>query len=225
MSFIFDTIIKYDSDIKVYFFVCLAAAVILGIATALTFMFRNTYTKTFVVTLAVIPSIIMVLIMFVSGNIGIGIGVAGAFSLIKFRSAQGSAKELCYLFLATAIGVACGTGYIGIAFIFTVIMLSFLIILTITKFGEAGDRERALRITIPESLNYTEVFDDLFEKYTDKCELLKVRTTNMGSLFRLQYHLTLKEASKEKEFIDELRIRNGNLDIICARMIADDDSL
>ena len=168
---------------------------------------------------------VMMLIMFVSGNIGVGIGVAGAFSLIKFRSAQGSAKELCYLFLSTAIGLACGTGYIGIAVIFTVIMLAILILLTISRFGEAGDRERTLRITIPESLNYTEVFDDLFEKYTDKCDLLKVRTTNMGSLFRLQYRLSLKDASKEKEFIDELRIRNGNLDIICARMIADDDSL
>ena len=225
MTFIFDTIIKFDSDIKVYFFVCLAAALILGVATAIAYMFRNTYTKSYVVTLAVIPAIVMMLIMFVSGNIGVGIGVAGAFSLIKFRSAQGSAKELCYLFLSTAIGLACGTGYIGIAVIFTVIMLAILILLTISRFGEAGDRERTLRITIPESLNYTEVFDDLFEKYTDKCDLLKVRTTNMGSLFRLQYRLSLKDASKEKEFIDELRIRNGNLDIICARMIADDDSL
>ncbi len=225
MSFIFDTIIKYDSDIKVYFFVCLAAALVLGVATALTYMFRNTYTKTFVAALAVIPAIAMLLIMFVSGNIGVGLGVAGAFSLIRFRSAQGSARELCYLFLSTAIGVACGTGYIGIAVIFTVIMIAVLILLTITKFGEAGDKERALRITIPESLNYTEVFDDIFEKYTDKCELLKVRTTNMGSLFRLQYRLTLKDPSKEKELLDELRIRNGNLDIICARMIADDDSL
>lgn len=213
---IFSTIITNDSDVKVYFFICLGAALVLGFSIALSFTYRSRYSKSFLTTLTMIPAIVALLIMIVNGNIGTGIAVAGAFSLIRFRSAQGTAREIGYIFLATAVGLAVGTGYIGIAAIFTVVMILVFTLLSFIKFGEAPESIRQLRITIPESLDYSGVFDDLFEKYTTRHQLIRVKTSNMGSLFRLEYRIVMKDVKQEKEMINEIRIRNGNLDISCS---------
>jgi len=219
---IFGTIIE-TAITPAGFFICLAVSLVIGLFIALAFMFRNIYTKSFVVTLTIIPAVVQLLIMIINGNIGTGIAVAGAFSLVRFRSAQGSAREIGYIFMATAVGIAVGTGYVGVAVIFAAVLIGVTFLLTATRFGDTKSTERDLKITIPESLDYTDVFDDIFAKYTSKVELLKVRTTNMGSLYRLHYHIIIKDVSKEKELLDELRIRNGNLDIICGRRVSDAD--
>lgn len=222
LEFLFKNIIETQVTPAIYF-ICLGVALALGFCISLAFMYKNRYTKSFVVTLTIIPSVVSLLIMIINGNIGTGIVVAGAFSLVRFRSAQGSAREIGYIFVATAVGIAIGTGFVGLAVIFAIVLIALTLILTATRFGEAKSTERDLKITIPESLDYTYVFDDIFEKYALSAELLKVRTTNMGSLYRLHYRIRLKDALKEKEFIDELRIRNGNLDIICSYVFTDTD--
>lgn len=200
------------------FLQCTAASLILGIAVAAIYMFRNTYTKGFVVTLALMPAIVQMVIMLVNGNLGTGVAVMGAFSLVRFRSAPGTAKEISSIFLAMAVGLATGMGYIGIAVVFVVILGGANILLTACPFGEKGAEERYLRITIPESLDYTAVFDEVFGDYLKRWSLLGVKTTNMGSLFRLEYQVTLKDSKEEKKMIDALRCRNGNLEIASSRM-------
>lgn len=218
---IFESVITKESATSSFFFICLGVALVLGIAVSFAYMYKNRHTTSFVVTLAVIPAIVELLIMIVNGNIGTGIAVAGAFSLVRFRSAQGSAREITFILLASSLGIAIGTGYIWVAVIFCVVILAFTLILTSLGYGEPRSRERELKITIPESLDYTTVFDEVFAKYTVKNDLWKVRTSNMGSLYRLFYRVTLKDATKEKQFIDDLRILNGNLDIICSREMGD----
>jgi uncharacterized membrane protein YhiD involved in acid resistance len=158
----------------------------------------------------------------VNGNVGAGVAVAGAFSLVRFRSVPGTAREIGTLFLAMAAGLICGMGYLGYAVLFSVVMGAAMVLLNQFGFGASkdGSAEKMLRITIPEDLNYSEIFDDLFAQYTSRCEVFSVKTTNMGSLFRLQYQITLRDEKKEKEFIDALRCRNGNLEISIARQEA-----
>ncbi|MGI6269778.1 MAG: DUF4956 domain-containing protein [Candidatus Howiella sp.] len=200
------------------FLICLLASLLLGGAIALLHTFRNTCTKSFAVTLALLPAIVQVVIMLVNGNLGTGVAVMGAFSLIRFRSVPGSAKEICSIFLAMAVGLATGMGYIGIAVLFLLVMGTASLLYTLTRFGEHPVSEKDLKITIPEGLDYTNVFDDLFEAYTKKTELIEVKTTNMGSLFKLHYRVTLKNPAAEKALLDELRCRNGNLEISCGRV-------
>jgi len=161
------------------------------------------------------PAIVQLIIMLVNGNIGAGIAVMGAFSLVRFRSAQGTAREISSLFLAMAVGLALGMGYIGVAAIFTLILGIFTLILELLHFGEKKKQELQLRITIPESLDYTQVFDEIFQEYAKSWKLVQVKTTNMGSMFKLEYRVTLNEAKQEKEMIDAIRCRNGNLEILC----------
>ena len=197
------------------FLTCLAAAIVLGLAIALFYTYKNRYSKSFLVTLTLIPSIVCVVIMMVNGNIGAGVAVAGAFSLVRFRSVPGTAKEIGAIFLAMAAGLIAGMGYIGYAVLFVLIVGSSSMILTKSRFGETNTSlcEKTMRITVPEDLDYAGVFDDLFLEYTIKHQLTNVKTTNMGSLFKLTYNLTLKDTGTEKEFIDKLRCRNGNLEI------------
>ena len=161
--------------------------------------------------------IVQTIIALVNGQLGAGIAVAGAFSLVRFRSAPASAREITSIFLAMAVGLATGMGYIAIAVILAVFVLLVDIALASINFGKVGSAERDLKIVIPESLSYDEVFNDIFSTYTSRHELIRVKTTNMGSLFKLTYQITLRDARKEKEFIDKLRERNGNLEITCAR--------
>ncbi len=197
------------------FLMCLGAALITGIVIALFYMYKNDCSKSFAVTLAVLPSIVCVIIMMVSGSIGAGVAVAGTFSLVRFRSAPGSAREICAIFLAMATGIALGMGYIGYALLFALLISGASTVLVRTSFGGKREStlEKTLRITIPEDLDYAGIFDDLFQEYTREHRLTSVKTTNMGSLFKLSYDLTLKDLTAEKEFIDQLRCRNGNLEI------------
>lgn len=196
------------------FFVCLAVALALGALLAFSYSVKTRHTKSFLLTLALLPSVVSVVIMLVNGNIGAGVAVAGVFGLVRFRSVPGTAREIAAIFLAMCIGLTIGMGFVTYAVLFAVIMCIILVVLNLVKVWDKGKpRDKTLRITIPEDLNYTEVFDDLFAKYTDKCETVSVKTTNMGSMFKLTYEIRLKDPKQEKAFIDELRCRNGNLEI------------
>lgn len=197
------------------FLICISAALVLGAVMALVYCFRTPHSKSFVFTLALLPATVAVVIMMVNGNLGAGVAVAGAFSLVRFRSTPGTAKEIGAIFMSMAVGLACGMGYPGFGLIFAAIMCAVSLIYGLIGFGGRRNENlhRVLRITVPEDLDYPTVFDDLLQKYTTKAELTDVKTTNLGSLNRLTYDLTLRKADTEKEFIDELRCRNGNLEI------------
>jgi len=201
------------------FFICTAVSLVLGIGAAVLSMFKSKkrYSQSFVLTLAILPALVQIVIMMVNGNIGAGVAVAGAFGLIRFRSAPGSAKEIGLVFLATAIGLATGMGYVAIAVVFFVIIAVFTLLLTAAGFGAGASEERELKITIPEDLDYDGLFDDLFGKYTRSAELERVKTTNMGTLYELRYKVVLLDAHSTKAFLDELRTRNGNLNIVCGK--------
>ena len=201
------------------FLICIGVSFIIGLILAGAYMFRTRYTKSFVMTLAMLPAIVCVVIMMVNGNVGTGVAVAGAFSLVRFRSVPGTAKEIGALFMAMGAGLITGMGYLGFAVVFAVILAALTILFRLVDFGARKNAAlyKTLRITIPEDLDYTGVFDEIFEEYTTCRELIQVRTVNMGSLFRLTYDIILKDGQSEKEFIDKLRCRNGNLEISVSR--------
>lgn len=196
------------------FLLCVGCSLAIGFVLAFMFMFRSRYTKSFVATLALLPAVVCVVIMMVNGNIGTGVAVAGAFSLVRFRSAPGTAREIGAIFLAMGAGLVAGMGYLAYAAIFTLLIGGAGMIYTAVDFGGSrGSLDKTLMVTIPENLDYTDIFSDIFTRRTKACELVKVKTTNMGSMFRLTYDITLKSAADEKAMIDELRCRNGNLEI------------
>lgn len=201
------------------FILCIAVSLLIGVFFAFLFSYKSRSSQSFVITLALLPAIVCVVIMMVNGNVGAGVAVAGAFSLVRFRSVPGTAKEIGMLFLAMGAGLVTGMGYLGYAVLFSMILGLAMFVFTRTGLGfrKQPESEKTLRITIPEDLNYTELFDDLFSEYTSSCEVVSVKTANMGSLFKLTYHICLKDTSKEKEFIDALRCRNGNLEIAISR--------
>ena len=192
---------------------CTAVSLALGAACAGIYMFRNRYNKSFVVTLVLLPAIVQMVILLVNGNLGTGVAVAGAFSLVRFRSLPGSAREIGSIFLAMAIGLATGTGYLGVAVLFTVLLGAVTLLLTTTGFGEKKTTEKELRMTVPESLEYEDAFTDTLAHYTNRADLLSVKTTNMGSLFELRYAVALKPDISVKAFLDDLRCKNGNLTV------------
>lgn len=197
------------------FLLCIGMSLVIGLVIAFSYMYKTRYTKSFVVTLALLPAVVCVVIMMVNGNVGTGVAVAGAFSLVRFRSVPGTAKEIGTLFLAMGAGLISGMGYIGYAFLFTVILCVVCILYSCLDFGAKKNsaKYKTITITIPEDLDYTDVFEEPFSVYTTACELVNVKTTNMGSMFRLTYDVILKDVAKEKELIDKLRCRNGNLEI------------
>lgn len=201
------------------FLLCVAAALVLGVIIALSYTHRTRYTKSFVVTLALLPAVVCVVIMMVNGNVGAGVAVAGAFSLVRFRSVPGTAREIGMLFLAMGAGLIAGMGYLAYALLFTVVLCAAFILYSHLDLGakKNADVYKVLTVTMPEDLDYTAVFDDIFERYTRSHELIRVKTTNMGSLFRLTYHITLSNPAREKEMIDAIRCRNGNLEIAVSR--------
>ncbi len=200
------------------FLLCTAVSLVLGVLTALVCLFRNRCSQSFAVALAVLPAIVQVVIMLVNGNIGAGVAVAGAFSLVRFRSAPGTAREIGAIFLAMAIGLATGMGYVTLAVLFFAIIGIFMLFLNFIRFGKGNRAERTLKITIPENLDYDGMFDDLFRQYTASAALEKVKTTNMGTLYELEYAIVLKTDEIPKAFIDEIRTRNGNLNITCSKV-------
>lgn len=198
------------------FLICTGVSLLLGVGTALVAGYRSRSTQSLAVTLAILPAVVQAVIMLVNGSIGAGIAVAGAFSLVRFRSAPGTAREIAAIFLAMAIGLATGMGYVGLAALF-LILAGAMLALTALRFGQKEDAGRILKITIPEDLDYDGLFDDLFERYTTAHTLEKVKTTNMGTLYELRYRITLRQEPVPKVFLDELRCRNGNLNITCCR--------
>ncbi|MBP3495976.1 MAG: DUF4956 domain-containing protein [Clostridia bacterium] len=207
------------------FFVCLVSAIILGLVVAFCYMFRNDYSRNLVISIAIMPVIVSVLIMLVSGSIGAAIAVGGVFALTRFRSAQGTAKEITQILLSMGIGLTIGLGFIYIAIVLVIFVEALCIIFNLTNFGESNAKRRTLKISIPEELDYTEIFDDIFEKYALRSKLIKVKLKNLGTLFQLTYDITLKDVKEEKKFIDELRVRNANLDIVCSRIVTSPEEL
>jgi hypothetical protein len=198
------------------FLFCSTTALILGIGISLCHSFRNRTSRNFLLTLAILPLIVEAVIMVVNGNLGAGVAVAGAFSLIRFRSVPGNSREIAAVFLAMAVGLACGMGYLTMAVLVTVTAEIVMMMVLFLPAGSRGGGERVLKVTIPENLDYCGIFDDIFARYTVSGAFLsKVKTVNMGSLYELDYHLTLKDLEKEKSMLDEIRTRNGNLTIVC----------
>lgn len=214
----------FDTDISTTirvsdFLLCVGCALFLGIVLALAYMYKTRYTKSFVITVAILPAIVCVVIMMVNGNIGAGVAVAGAFSLVRFRSVPGSAKDIGTIFLAMGAGLITGMGYLGFAILFTVILALIFVLYNQLDFGaqKNSKRYKSIRVVIPEDLDYTGVFEEVFADYATSYELVKVKTINMGSMFRLTYDVVLKDVNKEKELIDKLRQRNGNLEITVSK--------
>ena len=200
------------------FLLCLGVSLLLGLVIAAAYMWNNNHSKSFLMTLALLPAVVCVVIMMVNGNIGAGVAVAGAFSLVRFRSAPGSAKEIVTIFLAMGTGLISGMGYLGFAALFTIIMCAMFAVYNFLSGGKSGTQlNKTIKITIPEDLDYTGVFDDIFAEYTKKHELVAVKTTNMGSMFKLTYDITLHHGINEKQMIDKIRERNGNLEIMVSR--------
>ncbi len=224
MSFssLFPTNIVFDAaDVMI----CLGASLLLGLVLAVAYMFSGAYSKSLAISLVLIPAVIQSVILFVNQNFGAALAVGGIFALMNFRSAAGTAREIVAIFCGVAVGISVGMGYVLYAAILTVVLGVVMVLLGLTPFGEDAGLDRVLKILIPESLDYTGVFDDAFKAYTRKHNLELVRTTNMGSMYELHYKVTLKNRRKEKEFMDALRERNGNLPITCAITMPKKDEL
>lgn len=198
-------------------------ALISGAVVAMASSYKSRTSKSFFATLIILPFAVHTVILMVNGNIGAGIAVAGAFSLIRFRSVPAKAREIISLFVAMAAGLACASGYIGISLIFTAIACLAMILLA--SINMRSDREQELRITIPEDINFTGVFDDLFEKYTTRATLISVKSANMGSLYKLTYRIEMKNDNEMRDFIDDIRVRNGNLEIALFRIDVNSEEL
>ncbi len=205
-----------DAEMSVSsFLVCIFTAMVLGLLSALVFSGRDRHSAAFRQSLALLPPVVALVIMLVNGNIGAGLAVAGTFALVRFRSVPGTAKEITGLFFSVAIGLACGMGYVGYAALFFLAVALYALALDRFRFGEGAAQRRVLKITVPEDVAYDELFDDLFAEYTRSHELIRVRTTNLGTLFELSYAVELKDPGHSKDFIDAIRCRNGNLNISC----------
>lgn len=198
--------------------ICTITSLIIGVLIAYVYKFDEIYSRQFVMTLVVLPTLVQMVIMMVNGNLGTSVAVLGTFGLVRFRSLPGSSKDICFIFFAMAVGLATGMGYIGFAIVIAVIVSLIILVLGKSSFIRMDPAKRDLHITIPENLDYTEIFNDLFERYTFKAELERVKTTHLGSMYELRYVVVLKEVQKEKEFLDELRCRNGNLTIVSGRI-------
>ena len=218
-DYIFGSIITNGALTGGTLIIATLCSLVIGCFKAFMYTIKNNYSKSFIITLALLPAIVQMIIMLVNGNIGAGVAVAGTFSLVRFRSAPGSGKEITSIFLAMAAGLATGMGYIGVAAIFTVIITVANLILSSISFNGHGQEEKTLKITIPESLDFEGVFDDIFSRYTDKAELEEVKTSGMGSLYKLTYKIVLRQKASTKGMIDEIRQRNGNLEITCSRPV------
>ena len=222
----FDSIIEsvYATTGK-EFLICSGVSLILGLLLALVHMYKNEYSKNMIIMLVILPFAVQTMLMLVKGSFGTSIAVMGAFSLVRFRSTPGNAREISSILCGVTMGLATSLGYVGIAVCVFVFMSVVTLVLTTLNFGVKRNCDRTLKITIPEDLDYEGVFDDIFDKYTSKCESIKVRTTNMGSLYELTFNIVLKKDVSEKKFIDEIRCRNGNLTVSCGRPVTPKDEL
>ncbi len=202
---------------------CSLTSIILGLIIALTHKQTSKYNKNFLVTVTTLPLLVQTIIIMVNGNLGTSVAIMGAFSLVRFRSLPGTSKEILSVFFAMTVGLATGMGHLLFALIITIIGCLTLFVLSKTKLFDTPKQEKILKITIPENLDYTEVFDDIFENYTQKVELEQVKTTNMGSMFDLSYRIILNENVNEKQFLDDLRVKNGNLKVMISHPLEDNN--
>ncbi|MBQ3309489.1 DUF4956 domain-containing protein [Candidatus Saccharibacteria bacterium] len=207
----------------VHFFICIGVAFVLGVIVALVHQKTSRSTSNFVTTLAILPMLVAMAIMLVNGNLGAGVATVGVFSLVRFRSIAGNSKSILSVFFAMAIGLAVGTGYVTFAALFTIVVSILILFLKFIKFGENKTDEKKLIILVPEDLDYTEAFDDVFGAYTNRTILEKSKTTQMGSLFELTYRINLKRNVNEKEFIDKIRVKNGNLKVSLSHPLAEEE--
>ena len=207
------------------FIFCTVFSILFGVVIALVHMYKNQYWKNFILTLILLPIIVQTVIMLVNGNLGVGVAVAGAFSLVRFRSIPGNSREIASVFLAMAVGLATGMGYVAIGGLLVCVVGIVMLLVANLPVGRVNQMMRDLKVTIPENLDYEGIFDDLFAEYTTRNELLRVRTVNMGSLYELHYHILFRKDKSEKKFLDELRCRNGNLTIVCGRVAQEREEL
>ena len=209
--------LKSKTDDMAYFLICMLLAVILGLVQAYIYTIKNKYSKSFVTTLVLLPVAVCMIVLLVNNNLGVAVAVAGASTLVRFRSVPGTGKEITAIFISMVTGVTLAswqTYNIEYALLFTVIGSGLLLLLNTTNLlSKANKKELILKVTIPEMLNYTTIFEDLFEKYTSSYEKRAVKSVNMGSMFKVTYSVVLKDPKQEKEFIDEIRTRNGNLEV------------
>jgi uncharacterized membrane protein YhiD involved in acid resistance len=221
-----ESILAASADLTLaQYLILTGVSLLLGLLSALVYMYRNTYTKGFVLALVLLPTVVQTVILLVSGNLGAGVAVAGTFSLVRFRSVPGGAREIAAIFAAMAIGLATGMGYVAVAALLTIAIGSASLLMVKLRFGEQDVNNRRLKVTMPENLDYNNVFDDVFSEYTTRTELRKVKTTNLGSMFELHYEVTLRDPGQEKAFIDALRTRNGNLNILLSRTPGNSEEL
>ena len=225
LSNIFTSIITNGTFTGTQLGIATVTSLICGLIIAGTYLVKNRCSRSFAVTLVLLPAIVELVIILVNGNIGAGVAVAGAFSLVRFRSAPGKGQEITSIFLAMAVGLATGMGYVGVAVLFSVVVSLINLLLNVLKFGEAGDDFRTLKITVPENLDYEGKFEDIFGKYLSSYTFDEVKTSNMGSLYKITLSVVMKPNVSNKEFLDELRTRNGNLDISLGRRIDSMDTL
>ncbi len=223
MPDLFDSIMIGTTLSTTTYLTCLAAALGCGLISALAASIRTRVSKSFLTSLVLLPMIVATVIIMVNGSIGTGVAVMGAFSLIRFRSVPGKARDIVAIFLSMTAGLTCASGYVVLALLFSVLVAAVMLILTFIPFGE--DHSMDLHITVPESLRFAGAFDDLFKQYTRTCRLVRARTTNMGSLYKLQYRVKLKNAGQMQEFIDALRCRNGNLEISLCELLENAEEL
>ena len=225
LSNIFTSIITNGTFTGAQLGIATVTSLICGLIIAGTYLVKNRCSRSFAVTLVLLPAIVELVIILVNGNIGAGVAVAGAFSLVRFRSAPGKGQEITSIFLAMAVGLATGMGYVGVAVLFSVVVSLINLLLNVLKFGEAGDNFRTLKITVPENLDYEGKVEDIFGKYLSSYTFDEVKTSNMGSLYKITLSVVMKPNVSNKEFLDELRTRNGNLDISLGRRIDGMDTL
>ena len=199
------------------FCLCTVVAIISGFLIALTHKYTSKYSKGYLTTISILPFLVQIIIILVNGNLGTGIAIMGAFSLVKFRSIPGTAKEILSVFFAMTVGLAVGTGYVTFACLITIVGCLFLLLYNKLKLFDKDSHEKMLKIVIPEDLDYTDVFKEEFDKYTTKANLVKSKTIDMGSMYELSYIVTLKDLKEEKKFIDDLRVKNGNLKIMLSQ--------
>ena len=210
MSSIFSTVLTGSFFAGAYL-LCLLVAGLCGAVTALVLSRESTSSRSFLLSLVVLPIIVTTVITMVNGNVGTGVAVAGAFSLVRFRSVAGRARDISAIFLVMTAGLACAAGYITVALLFTLIASG--VILLLSRIPMSCDRFTQLHITVPESVHFADAFDDLFEQYTRSWKLTRAKTSGMGSLYRLNYKIEMKNPAAAQDFIDALRCRNGNLEI------------
>lgn len=212
---IFGSVIDTSNITSGAILLCTASAILLGLAVAWIHSYKNRSNNSFLLSVSLIPVIVQVIIMLVNGNLGTGVAVAGAFGFVRFRSAPGTAREISSLFLAMTIGLATGMGYIAVAFLLTLIV-GLLTILSLQFFTDIHS-SRILSVTVPEVLDYEGVFEEVLSKYTVNYQLISVKSVAMGTMYRIMYEVETKDPDQTKEFLDSLRIRNGNLEVSLSR--------